>query len=105
MKIKRYSIEKVFRERKVFGFHPRELVECSFDTISLTQGCLLDDAEALSVVFEIINELPWLRDKSCTIQLGHTNLLRAVLVNFSVPEALFPTVIRILADVKVRLPC
>lgn len=36
--IKRYAIEKVFRERKVYGFHPRELYECAFDVISSSQG-------------------------------------------------------------------
>jgi translation initiation factor 2-alpha kinase 4 len=36
--IKRYAIEKVFRERKVYGFHPRELYECAFDVVSNSQG-------------------------------------------------------------------
>jgi len=36
--IKRFSIEKVLRERKVFGFHPREFYECAFDVISSGQG-------------------------------------------------------------------
>lgn len=36
--LKRYSIEKVFRERRVFGVHPRELYECAFDIISPNLG-------------------------------------------------------------------
>jgi len=36
--LKRYSIEKVFRERRVFGVHPRELYECAFDIISPSLG-------------------------------------------------------------------
>lgn len=36
--VKRYAIEKVFRERKVHGFHPRELYECAFDIISSSKG-------------------------------------------------------------------
>lgn len=36
--MKRYSIEKVFRERKVYGLHPRELTECAFDIVDSTPG-------------------------------------------------------------------
>jgi eukaryotic translation initiation factor 2-alpha kinase 4 len=36
--LKRYSIEKVYRERRVFGVHPRELYECAFDIISPNLG-------------------------------------------------------------------
>jgi len=38
--MKRFSIDRVFRERKVYGFHPRELTECAFDIIEPTQGQL-----------------------------------------------------------------
>jgi len=38
--IKRYSIDKVFRERKVHGLHPRELIECAFDIVDSSQGKL-----------------------------------------------------------------
>lgn len=38
--MKRYSIEKVFRERKVYGLHPRELMECAFDIVDCTPGTL-----------------------------------------------------------------
>lgn len=39
--IKRFAIEKVFRERKVYGFHPREFYECAFDIISRGQGIVI----------------------------------------------------------------
>nr|CAI5825581.1 unnamed protein product [Callosobruchus analis] len=29
--LRRYSIERVYREKKIFGFQPRELYECAFD--------------------------------------------------------------------------
>ena len=32
--LKRYSIERVYREKKLHGLHPRELVECAFDIIT-----------------------------------------------------------------------
>ena len=36
--MKRYCIGKVFRENKVFGYHPSELYECAFDVISPSKG-------------------------------------------------------------------
>lgn len=36
--VKRYCIEKVFREKKVYGQHPRELTECAFDIITPNLG-------------------------------------------------------------------
>ena len=32
--LKRYSIERVYRERRVRGLHPRELTECALDIVS-----------------------------------------------------------------------
>lgn len=39
--LRRYSVERVYREKKVFGFHPRELYECAFDIITPTTGMIL----------------------------------------------------------------
>lgn len=32
--LKRYSIDKVFRERRLLESHPREIFECTFDIVS-----------------------------------------------------------------------
>jgi translation initiation factor 2-alpha kinase 4 len=34
--LKRFTVERVFRERRVFGLHPKELYECAFDIVSPT---------------------------------------------------------------------
>lgn len=36
--LKRYSIDRVYRQRRVHGVHPRELYEAAFDIISSSQG-------------------------------------------------------------------
>lgn len=36
--LKRYSIDRVYRPRKVYGVHPRELYEAAFDIVSPSQG-------------------------------------------------------------------
>jgi len=36
--MRRYSIDKVYRERKIYGLHPKELVECAFDIIDSAEG-------------------------------------------------------------------
>lgn len=35
---KRYAIDKVYREKRVYGIHPRELYECAFDIVSPGAG-------------------------------------------------------------------
>ena len=39
--LKRYAIDRVYRERRVLGLHPRELYECAFDIVTSTPGIFL----------------------------------------------------------------
>nr|CAD7397393.1 unnamed protein product [Timema cristinae] len=98
--LKRYAVERVYREKKVFGFHPRELYECAFDVVTPTAGNLVADAELLSVVWEIINEFPSLRDKACVIRLNHTSLLRAILLHSGIEEEKHNSMYAFLREVK-----
>ena len=61
---------------------------------------MTSDAEALSVVFEICQEIPWIRDKTFSIILGHTNFLDAVLLHFAVDEKYHSDVKNILTEIK-----
>lgn len=36
--LKRYTIDRVYRQRRVYGVHPRELYEAAFDIVSPAQG-------------------------------------------------------------------
>lgn len=57
----RYSIERVFRPRKLDRAHPRELLECAFDIITPVTNSLLPDAETIYTISEIIQEFPGLQ--------------------------------------------
>lgn len=83
--IRRYSVGRVYREKKVFNFHPKQLYECAFDIITPNPGYLLVDAELISIAYEITNEIPALKQKNITFRLNHTSLLRAILMNCMVP--------------------
>ncbi|KAI8044028.1 hypothetical protein M5D96_000177 [Drosophila gunungcola] len=85
--IRRYCVDRVYREERVFNFHPKQSYECSFDIIAPTSGSNLVDAELLSLAFEITSELPRLREKNLAIRMNHTNLLRAILIFCNVPKA------------------
>ncbi|GAB0096649.1 eukaryotic translation initiation factor 2-alpha kinase 4 [Sergentomyia squamirostris] len=84
--IRRYSIGRVYREKKVFNFHPKQLYECAFDIISQNPGNFLVDAEIISVANEISMELTILREKNLSFRLNHTSLLRAILIHCNVPK-------------------
>lgn len=85
--MRRYSIGRVYREKKVFNFHPKQLYECAFDIINQGPGNLLADAEVLTIAYRITAEFPVLRNKSCVIRLNHTSLLMAILMHCNVANA------------------
>ncbi|RZC35247.1 Pkinase, RWD and/or tRNA-synt His domain containing protein [Asbolus verrucosus] len=97
--LRRYSIERVYREKKVFGFLPRELYECAFDIVTTTPGNLMPDAEILYIIYEIINELPGVKNKHFTIRLNHTALLKAILLHAGIKEK-HQEVFQMFSDVK-----
>ncbi|CAL7948676.1 unnamed protein product [Xylocopa violacea] len=98
--IRRYAIERVFREKKVSGFHPRELYECAFDIISPTPDNLLMEAELIYIVWEIINELPPLQERNFTIRLNHTSLLQAILMYCGIDQEKYEDIYSILRDAR-----
>lgn len=49
-------------------------------------GNFLADAEVLSIVTEIVDALPGLKNKSVLIRLNHTYLLKAILLHCGIKE-------------------
>ncbi|XP_073683302.1 eIF-2-alpha kinase GCN2 isoform X1 [Garra rufa] len=96
--LKRYSIERVYRPRKLNRVHPRELLECAFDIVIPISNSLLPDAEAIYTVSEVIQEFSALQDRNYTIHLNHTSLLKAVLLHSGVPEDKLTQASNILCD-------
>uniref|UniRef100_H3DJ97 eIF-2-alpha kinase GCN2 n=1 Tax=Tetraodon nigroviridis TaxID=99883 RepID=H3DJ97_TETNG len=96
--LKRYSIDRVFRPRKLDRAHPRELLECAFDIITPVTNSLLPDAEAIYAVSEIIQEFPSLQERNYHIYLNHTSLLKAILLHSGIPEDKLSQASNILCD-------
>ncbi|XP_061166164.1 eIF-2-alpha kinase GCN2-like [Saccostrea echinata] len=98
--VKRYCIERVFREKKVYGQHPRELTECVFDIVTPNLGSLIPDAEVVLLVQEIISEFPVLQQRNYYIKVNHVMILHAILQHCGVPGDQFTDVLHILSGVK-----
>ncbi|XP_052437387.1 eIF-2-alpha kinase GCN2 isoform X1 [Carassius gibelio] len=96
--LKRYSIERVYRPRKLDRAHPRELLECAFDIVIPISNSLLPDAEAIYAVSEVVQEFSALQDRNYTIHLNHTSLLKAILLHSGVPEDKLTQASNILCD-------
>ncbi|XP_024125468.1 eIF-2-alpha kinase GCN2 [Oryzias melastigma] len=96
--LKRYSIERVFRPRKLDRAHPRELVECAFDIVTPVTNSLLPDAEIIYTISEIIQEFPALQERNYNIYLNHTSLLKAILLHSGVPEDKLSQASNVLCD-------
>lgn len=77
--LKRYTISRVFRENKLVGAHPREVLECAFDIITPSPGSFFPDAEVMYVVSEVLAQFPELQQHNYKVLLTHTNLLPAIL--------------------------
>ncbi|XP_067942850.1 eIF-2-alpha kinase GCN2-like [Watersipora subatra] len=80
VRLKRYSISRVFRERKPHGIQPHEHYQCAFDIISPSQESLVPDAEVLSVIQEIVNKFPKLQARKYSIHMNHNQLMTAILL-------------------------
>uniref|UniRef100_A0A667YNR5 Eukaryotic translation initiation factor 2 alpha kinase 4 n=1 Tax=Myripristis murdjan TaxID=586833 RepID=A0A667YNR5_9TELE len=96
--LKRYSIERVFRPKKLDRSHPRELLECAFDIITPVSNSLLPDAETIYTISEIVQEFPALQERNYQIYLNHTSLLKAILLHSGVPEDKLSQASSILCD-------
>ncbi|XP_077411506.1 eIF-2-alpha kinase GCN2 [Vanacampus margaritifer] len=96
--MKRYSIDRVFRPRKLDRAHPRELLECAFDIITPVTNSLLPDAETIYTISEIVQEFPALQERNYNIYLNHTSLLKAILLHSGIPEDKLNQASNILCD-------
>ncbi|XP_012229735.1 eIF-2-alpha kinase GCN2 [Linepithema humile] len=98
--IRRYAVERVFRDKKARGFHPRELYECAFDIISPIDNNLMTEAELIFIIWEIFNELPQIREYNFIVRLNHTSLLQAVLMYCGVEKDKYQDIYSILQDAR-----
>ncbi|XP_012285402.1 eIF-2-alpha kinase GCN2 [Orussus abietinus] len=98
--VRRYAIERVYREKKVHGFHPRELYECAFDIISPMASNLMAEAELISIAWEIFNEIPQLRERNFTVRINHTSLLQAILMYCGIEREKYQDIYSILCDAR-----
>ncbi|XP_011337588.1 eIF-2-alpha kinase GCN2 isoform X2 [Ooceraea biroi] len=97
---RRYSVERVFRDKKARGFHPRELYECAFDIISPIANNMMTEAELIFIVWEIFNELPQIKEQNFIVRLNHTSLLQAVLMYCGVEKDKYQDIYSILQDAR-----
>ncbi|KAF9407225.1 hypothetical protein HW555_012676 [Spodoptera exigua] len=94
--MRRYVVDRVYREKHVQGFHPREITECAFDIVSPKTDSLWPDAELLVVASRAASE-------SClkvSLQLNHTELLRTLLLSCGVPLDKHADIYPVLVDVS-----
>lgn len=94
--MRRYVVDRVYREKHVQGFHPREITECAFDIVSPKTDSLWPDSELLVVASRAATE-------SClkvSLQLNHTELLRTLLLSCGVPMDKHADIYPVLVDVS-----
>ncbi|XP_053680519.1 eIF-2-alpha kinase GCN2 [Anopheles nili] len=96
--IRRYSIGRVYREKKVFNFHPKQVYECAFDIVTPSRGHLITDAELLAIATDVMRELDLLQGRNVFFRLNHIGLLRALLIHCSVPADKYRELFEIVAE-------
>lgn len=85
--MRRYSVERVYREKKVFNFHPKQLYECAFDIITpASEGRnRLIDAELIFLAYELTSIVPVLNQRNLSFKLNHSAMLKAIFMYNNVP--------------------
>lgn len=96
--LRRYSIGRVYREKKVYNVHPKQSFECAFDIVTPTRGHFLVDAELLVVANEIVHQFEVLNHKNIVIRINHTSLLRAIFLYHSVPKEKYKSLLAIVSE-------
>uniref|UniRef100_A0A182MN55 non-specific serine/threonine protein kinase n=1 Tax=Anopheles culicifacies TaxID=139723 RepID=A0A182MN55_9DIPT len=96
--IRRYSIGRVYREKKVFNFHPKQLYECAFDIVTPSRGHLITDAELLAIATDVMRELDLLQGRNVFFRINHTGLLRAILIHCNVPPDKYRELFELVAE-------
>ncbi|XP_073990600.1 eIF-2-alpha kinase GCN2-like isoform X2 [Rhodnius prolixus] len=76
--MKRYAIDKIYRERPA-GVHPKEVYECAFDIVTSNSGDLMPEFELIATTWEVLCEFPTVLKKNTVIRLNHSNLVLAIL--------------------------
>ncbi|XP_028168706.1 eIF-2-alpha kinase GCN2 [Ostrinia furnacalis] len=94
--MRRYVVDRVYREKHVPGFHPREIVECAFDIVTPRCESLWSDAELLVVASRAATD----SGLKVAIQLNHTELLRTLLMSCGVPADKHNDMYPVLVDVS-----
>ncbi|XP_045502647.1 eIF-2-alpha kinase GCN2 [Colias croceus] len=96
--MRRYVVDRVYREteRTVKGFHPREIIECAFDMVTPCTDTLWPDAELLVVAYRAATA----SSLKVSIQLNHTELLKALLLSCGVALDKHSLIYPVLVDVS-----
>ncbi|KAH3766435.1 Serine/threonine-protein kinase [Pelomyxa schiedti] len=102
LNIKRYHFGKVFR-RRTAGGKPRELLVCQFDIVGPFPLQVIQDAEIVKVMSEILNEFVEELGTSTYIKVNHYLLLQSILEYCKVDKALLPKLIQMLSKHTVPL--
>ncbi|XP_026478484.1 eIF-2-alpha kinase GCN2 [Ctenocephalides felis] len=93
--IRRFAISHVYSERRVFGFHPRQNLECAMDILmpvsteqDFDHTLLLVQAELISIASEVVAHFPALQQshRSMKLHLNHSDLIQAALIYSSAPK-------------------
>lgn len=63
----------------------------------------MGEAELISILSEIVNEFPVLKNKNFVIRLNHTLLLKAILLHCGIPTEKHHDIYTILSDARVGI--
>lgn len=74
-----------------------------FSVLSLIGQYFFAEAELLSIVYEISNEIPSMKCKNFAIHLNHTSILKAILMNCGIDEEKYTDIYNILSDARVSI--
>ncbi|XP_065212792.1 eIF-2-alpha kinase GCN2 isoform X2 [Planococcus citri] len=98
--MKRYTVDRVFRERRMLGVHPKENFECTFDIVSPNSSNLAMEAEILSIASEFLENVSDCFQKNYVIRLNHVSLVTAILYHHQVVSKKHQTVCNFLSKLK-----
>ncbi|KRZ59705.1 Eukaryotic translation initiation factor 2-alpha kinase 4, partial [Trichinella nativa] len=86
MRLKRYEIGTVFRQREN-PMNPQELLECAFDILAPQPDFTHAIVELFSLISAVVDEFSFVKYSDLQIKINHLGLLKAFMENCSVTES------------------
>ena len=100
--MKRFAIERIYRQRQILGYHPDQFWECCVDIVTPPPPnevrSQTSDGEILSLIGDVVKCLPFLNNLKPILKVGHIRLVKSIMAMLNVHEEQMDPLLNCIAE-------